>query len=163
SINRATTNKCPDGAKRRLRMKRRFAVLAFYLICVHLCSSVANSSAADAKQLSLRWLGQSFFVLTTSAGTRVAFDPHALPEFNRPKAEADVVLITHPHPDHTRVEAITNREKAKIIEGVKALPPAGGERGGPPRSDWHPVNLTLKDAKIRHVGVYHDPMQGLQP
>ena len=102
-------------------MKRRFAALAFGLICVHLCSSVANSSAADAKQLSLRWLGQSFFVLTTSAGTRVAFDPHALPEFGRPKAEADVVLISHPHPDHTRVEAITNREKAKII----AMKPGG--------------------------------------
>ena len=89
-------------------MKRRFAVLAFCLICVHLCSSVANSSAADAKQLSLRWLGQSFFVLTTSAGTRVAFDPHAISEYGNPMISPDILLISHPHNDHNRREMLAN-------------------------------------------------------
>src|SRR5437868_4147214 len=87
--------------------------------------------AAQPKQVTLRWLGQSFFVLTSSAGTRVAFDPHQLPEFGLPKTEADVVLISHPHPDHVRVDAIINRDKAKIIEGVKAQP--GADERTPPR------------------------------
>src|SRR5207244_1683889 len=99
-------------------MPRTIVVLAALLLA-------ARAPAADEpKQLTLRWLGQSFFVLTTSAGTRVAFDPHAIPELGRPTTEADLVLISHPHPDHVRVESITNRAKAKIIEGIKVQPPA---------------------------------------
>src|SRR5436853_4927146 len=122
--------------------------------------AVAAAPAADGKQLSLRWLGQSFFVLTTSAGTRVAFDPHAIEQYGRPTAEADLVLITHPHPDHTRVESITNRAKAKVIEGIKVTPPPAG--GGPVRTNWNPVEETFRDVKIRTVGTYHDMMQGLE-
>jgi L-ascorbate metabolism protein UlaG (beta-lactamase superfamily) len=116
--------------------------------------------AADAKQLTLHWYGQSFFVLTTSAGTRVAFDPHAIEQLGRPTAEADIVLISHPHPDHVRLESITNRAKAKVIEGIKTLPPAA--EGGPPRTQWNPANETFKDVKIRSLGVYHDMSQGMQ-
>src|SRR5262245_49026226 len=90
----------------------------------------APAVAADAKPLTLRWHGQSFFVLTTSAGTRVAFDPHAIEQLGRPTTAADLVLITHPHPDHVRLESITNRDKAKVIEGVKVQPPVA--EGGPP-------------------------------
>jgi L-ascorbate metabolism protein UlaG (beta-lactamase superfamily) len=142
-------------------MTRRLAILALCLICVHLRSPAVHSSQpANAKALKLQWFGQSFFVLTTSAGTRIAFDPHALQEYGKPKVDADVVLISHQHPDHTRVEAINNREKAKIIEGVKAQgPPA---RGGAPRADWNPVEETFKDVRIRNLGVYHDTMQGMQ-
>src|SRR4051812_41226492 len=83
------------------------------------------SPAADGKQLTVRWFGQSFFQLTTSAGTRVVFDPHAIEQFGRPMVEADLVLITHPHPDHVRVDAIANKGKFKVIEGIKSTPPAG--------------------------------------
>src|SRR5947209_16156667 len=109
-------------------MRRIVAVLIAAL-------AVAAAPAADGKQLTLRWLGQSFFVLTTAAGTRVAFDPHAIEQYGRPTTEADLVLISHPHPDHNRIESITNRAKAKIIEGIKVTPPAA--EGGPPRTTWN--------------------------
>src|SRR5215212_6581973 len=80
--------------------------------------------AADGKQLSIRWFGQSFFQITTSAGTRVVFDPHAIEQFGRPIVEADLVLVTHPHPDHVRVDTIANKGKFKVIEGIKTTPPA---------------------------------------
>jgi len=131
------------------------ATLAFLAVTL----TATAVPAADAKEVKLRWLGQSFFVLTSSAGTRVAIDPHQLPEYALPKTEADVVLITHPHPDHVRVDAITNRDKAKIIEGVKAQP--GGDPRAP-RYNWNPVDETFKDVKIRNLGVYHDTMQGTQ-
>lgn len=134
-------------------MRRILAVAAALVIA-------AAVPAADGKQLTIRWLGQSFFLLTTSAGTRIAFDPHAIEQYGRPTVEADLVLISHPHPDHTRVEAITNRAKTKIIEGIKTMPPAA--EGGPPRTTWNPVEETFKDVKIRTVGTYHDMMQGLQ-
>jgi L-ascorbate metabolism protein UlaG (beta-lactamase superfamily) len=130
-----------------------------FLICVYLCSSVANMSAADGKQLTVRWFGQSFFQLTTSAGTRVVFDPHAIEQFGRPTVEADLVLISHPHPDHVRVDSITNKGKFKVIEGIKTTPPAA--EGGPPRTTWNPIEETFKDVKLRSVPTYHDMVQGM--
>src|SRR5438067_12205381 len=129
------------------------------IICVHLCLSAANISAAGGKQLSLRWFGQSFFVLTTTAGTRVVFDPHAIEQYGRPTVEADLVLISHPHPDHVRLDSITNRANAKVIEGIKVMPPAA--EGGPPRTTWNPVEETFKDVKVRSLGTYHDMVQGM--
>jgi L-ascorbate metabolism protein UlaG (beta-lactamase superfamily) len=114
--------------------------------------------AAD-KKVELRNLGQSFFVLTTTAGTKIAFDPHAIDQLGRPTAAADLVLITHPHPDHVRLDAIENRAKAKVIEGIKTLPPAA--EGGPPRTTWNPVDEAFKDVKIRSVGTFHDMVQGM--
>lgn len=119
---------------------------------------IGSISAAD-KKVELRYLGQSFFVLTTSAGTKIAIDPHAIDQLGRPTAAADLVLITHPHPDHVRLDAIENRAKAKVIEGIKTLPPAA--EGGPPRMAWNPVDETFKDAKIRSVGTFHDMVQGM--
>ena len=134
-------------------MRRVFAVLVAVL-------AVTAVSAADGKQISIRWLGQSFFVVTTSAGTRIAFDPHAIEQYGRPTVQADLVLVSHPHPDHNRLDSITNRAKAKVIQGIKVLPPT--VEGGPPRTTWNPIEETFKDVKIRSIGTYHDMMQGLQ-
>jgi L-ascorbate metabolism protein UlaG (beta-lactamase superfamily) len=120
---------------------------------------IASPAFAADKKVELRYLGQSFFVLTTTAGTKIAFDPHAIDQLGRPTAAADLVLITHPHPDHVRLDAIENRAKAKVIEGVKTLPPAA--EGGPPRTTWNPVDESFKDVKIRSVGTFHDLVQGL--
>src|SRR5262245_57699202 len=98
--------------------------------------------AAD-NPLTIRWLGQSSFVLTTSQGTRVAFDPHALEPYGKQTAAADLVLISHFHPDHVRVDVIEQRDKAKIIHGLK--PPADGN---PARAAWNPVDETFKDVRV---------------
>jgi L-ascorbate metabolism protein UlaG (beta-lactamase superfamily) len=119
----------------------------------------APAPAADGKQVSIRWFGQSFFQITTSGGTRVVFDPHAIEQFGRPTVEADLVLISHPHPDHVRVDAIANKGKFKVIEGIKTTPPAN--EGGPPRTNWNPVEETFKDVKVRTVPTYHDLVQGM--
>lgn len=118
-------------------------------------------SAEDKKQPKLRWLGQSFFVLETSQGTRIAFDPHAIDAFGRQTTKADVVLISHPHPDHIRLDMIENRAQAKVIEGVK-VPPGAGEGGPPPRAQWNAVDEKFRDVRIRAVGLYHDMRQGLE-
>lgn len=133
---------------------KRIAAIALMLV------AASSVQAADGKQLSLRWFGQSFFQLTTSKGTRIVFDPHAIEQYGRPTVEADLVLISHPHPDHVRLDVITNRAKAKVIEGIKTQPPAA--EGGPPRTTWNPVEESFKDVKIRSVGTYHDTTQGLQ-
>lgn len=122
--------------------------------------TLAGAAPAADRKIELRYFGQSFFVLTTPSGARIAIDPHAIEQLGRPTAQADLVIISHPHPDHMRLEAIENRAKAKVLEGIKMLPPAA--EGGPPRFNWNPVNETFRDVKIRNIGAYHDRMQGLE-
>ncbi len=139
----------------------RRGIIGFLAALVLVFSPVAVAPGSPGgKQITVRWLGQSFFLITTSAGTRIAFDPHAIEQYGRPTVEADLVLITHPHPDHNRLDSITNRAKAKVIEGIKVMPPVA--EGGRPRTDWNPVEETFKDVKVRSIGTYHDMMQGLQ-
>src|SRR5262245_17643692 len=86
-----------------------------------LAAFAGAAPAQEGKKLTLRWFGQSFFQLTTTAGTRVVFDPHAIDAFGRPTAAADLVLMSHAHNDHTVIDAIENKERAKVITGFKLV------------------------------------------
>src|ERR1700756_2118216 len=72
----------------------------------------AAPAFADGKKITVRWFGQSYFQVTSSAGTRIVFDPHLIVSYPRALTSADPVLISHPHQDHNQLEAIENREKA---------------------------------------------------
>ena len=142
-------------------MKSRRSICIFAICLCALCVSLAPIFAQEKKLPKLRWLGQSFFVLETSQGTRIAFDPHAIDAFGRQTTKADLVLISHPHPDHVRLDVIENRAQAKVIEGVK-VPAGTGEGGPPPRAQWNPVDEKFRDVRIRSVGLFHDTKQGME-
>jgi L-ascorbate metabolism protein UlaG (beta-lactamase superfamily) len=97
----------------------------------------------------LTWLGQSCFVLETAAGTRVVMDPlskglgYDLP----PGLKADVVTISHEHPDHNNVALLSN--KPRVLRGLTA-----------DKKGWTKVEEKVKDVAIRSVGVYHDDKRG---
>ncbi len=61
------------------------------------------------------------------------------------------MLISHLHSDHNQIGVIDNRDKAKIIYGLKAV----GRR-----EEWNPVDETFRDVKIRSIGVFHDESEG---
>ena len=103
----------------------------------------------------LRWHGQSFFELTTPKGVRVVFDPHAIEAYGRKTIEADLVLLSHLHTDHTRLEPITNKDKAKVLNGLK---PSMQQGRGP---EFNPVDEAFKEINIKTVSLYHDSMEGL--
>lgn len=130
-------------------MRRAFALL----LALGLASSFAYPQEKDAP-IDIEYHGQSFFILTTSKGTRIAFDPHTIPAYERrfvlPKV--DVICISHNHNDHTRTVAFEDFEKTKVLRGLKSESI---------KADWAVVNETIKDAKIRNVGVYHDDQEGL--
>ena len=111
------------------------------------------SSAAEGKKITLRWYGQSFFVLESSQGTRVVFDPHAIEAYGRVTTKADLVLVSHMHNDHSQVGVIENRGRAKVLFGLK---PDGR------RLDWNPIDEKFQDVHVRTVGVYHDPVEGME-
>lgn len=125
-------------------MRRLLAVLAVALL---------GTGTADAKEITLRWHGQSFFALESSQGTRIVFDPHGLEAYGRKLVRADLVLISHLHTDHTNIEAIENRQKAKFIAGIK---------GDARRQDWVAIDEKFRDVHVRTVGVYHDNVMGME-
>jgi len=140
--------------------RRLIASLVFLSILV---VGAGNAFSGDDfwKPIKVRYYGNSFFVIESNKGVRVCFDPHMITEYGRPPDDlkADVVLISHNHVDHTRVDALANwnekddGKKPKIIRGLK---------GTGLRADWAAVDEKIGDIKIRSVGVYHDDMEGLR-
>ncbi len=142
-------------------MLRRAAV-GLLLLGALLAAGTSAFSGDDKKwqPIKVSYHAQSFFIVESSKGFRVAFDPHLIPEYGRPEGlKANVVLMSHNHNDHTMVEALANyddEEKTKrprIIRGLK---------GTGLRADWNVVNETIGDVKIRSVSLYHDDMEGLR-
>jgi L-ascorbate metabolism protein UlaG (beta-lactamase superfamily) len=109
--------------------------------------------ALFAAETIIRWHGQSFFEIESSKGTKVVIDPHFIETYGRKSLSPDLVLFSHLHNDHTQLEPIQTKNKAKIIPGLKQ---AGR------RQDWNLVDEEVQDVRIRSVGVYHDTMQGME-
>src|SRR5438309_1438731 len=81
------------------------------LIAMTCIGVFASAAVAQDKKLTIRWYGQSFFHITSTAGTRIVIDPHAIEQYPRVMVQADLVLITHEHLDHATLNAIENRDK----------------------------------------------------
>lgn len=127
-------------------------------LTVAACLALTSAApAADDKPVTLRWHGQSFFEIITPAGTRIVTDPHAIEAYGRKTVEADIVLLSHFHSDHTQVSVVSNAAKAKIIAGLKEVKTENGRR-----EEFNPVDETIKDVKIRNVLTYHDAKGGLE-
>jgi L-ascorbate metabolism protein UlaG (beta-lactamase superfamily) len=108
--------------------------------------------------LTISFHGQSFFVLTTAKGKKIAFDPHYILEYqlneeeDAPKKNADIICVSHNHNDHTRVQVFDNFKKAKILTGLK---------GPSLKANWNAVDEEIDGIKIKTVGVFHDDQEGL--
>jgi L-ascorbate metabolism protein UlaG (beta-lactamase superfamily) len=142
-------------------MSRAFAALAALLLFA------AGAQAQKLKpggfkpsktDLQIRWHGQSFFEIVTTKGTRIITDPHNLDAFGRKEVQADLVLMSHFHTDHTFVEPtlITNIKSAKQLNALKKL-----DRDGT-RTTWNVVDEKFKDVRVQSVGTYHDNSGGVQ-
>ena len=125
----------------------------FFLAWTVCILNASSCPAADATKPVLRWHGQSFFDLTTTKGTRIVFDPHAIDVYGRQSVPADLVLISHFHNDHTQVGVLSNPGKFKVLEGLKR---AGN------KVEWNLLDEKFRDVRVRTVGVYHDNAQGLE-
>lgn len=127
------------------------------LSCFALLLFLAGQGSADeARQITIRWHGQSFFEVISSKGTRIVIDPHAIEAYGRKVVQADIVLISHFHDDHTQLSVVENAKKARVIYGLKD---GKGDFG---RHEWNSVDEKIKDVRIRTIGTYHDAMTGMQ-
>lgn len=135
---------------------RRCAIV--FLLLLGLCGFGAStgSSKDKNKPLTIEYHGQSFFILTTGSGKRIAFDPHFIEVYYRNlelRPPVDVICISHNHNDHVQVGIFKDFKKAKILRGL--------ENKGP-KANWAEVNEEIDGIKIKTVPTYHDdePIKG---
>ncbi len=125
--------------------------------CILLAGLLLIAPAVSAEPITIRWHGQSMFEIITGKGTRIVIDPHTIEAYGKRKLQADLILMTHPHTDHTRVEVVENHKKAKKIEAVVV------DRNGPRvQQEWKAVDEQFKDVHIQTLGTYHDTVGGLE-
>lgn len=104
--------------------------------------SSAGFAAADT--LTLRYYGQSFFLITTGGGTRIVLDPFGNIGFPMPSGvDADAVFITHEHGDHNNAALIGGG--AKVFRGL-TITPLG----------WNAIRERVGDALVYSVPSFHD-------
>jgi L-ascorbate metabolism protein UlaG (beta-lactamase superfamily) len=115
----------------------------------------AGAGAAD-KKLTIRWHGQSFFEIISAGGTRVVTDPHAIDAFGRQSVPADLVVCSHLHNDHTRLDSIDGKSKPKLLYGVKE------DKSSPLKYAWTNFDEKFKDVHLYSIGTFHDDEQGLK-
>lgn len=91
--------------------------------------------------MEIKYLGHASFLLTTKAAAVVIdpFDPKMV-GFAYPKVSADIVLVTHQHPDHNHVAAV----------------------GGNPFVIAGPGEYEVKGVKVDGLSSYHDNEEGKQ-
>jgi L-ascorbate metabolism protein UlaG (beta-lactamase superfamily) len=115
--------------------------------------AIAQEPKAKGKEIQIRWFGQSFFQLVTADGTRIVFDPHAMPEYGRQEVSADLALCSHLHNDHTQVGVLENAEKVKVLFGVNPK-----DKG----RTWNDIDEKFKNVHVRTVHSFHDEEGGLK-
>jgi L-ascorbate metabolism protein UlaG (beta-lactamase superfamily) len=133
-------------------MKRTLAALAVFLLAVQ---AAPAADKAD-KPITIRWHGQSFFEVISPAGVRIVLDPHAIENYGRISVQADLILLSHFHNDHTQVNVVENVKKAKILTGLK------DEKGEGRRIEWNAIDEKVKDVRVRTVGTFHDNAGGME-
>lgn len=82
--------------------------------------------AAAAGKLSITWYGHSTFLITTPGGQRIVTDPWLednplCPPGMKRISEADLILLSHGHSDHTGDIAPVSRATGAIIVAVYEL------------------------------------------
>ena len=89
--------------------------------------------------MQLKWYGQSCFLMTSQAGTRVLMDPFGKGlGYKVPQVQADIVTTSHDHFDHNNIAAVKGNFFHIDTRGV----------------------YTHKDIGINGVLTCHDKVQG---
>jgi L-ascorbate metabolism protein UlaG (beta-lactamase superfamily) len=139
---------------------RRWAIAILFVLSLAIlaASDGIGGDKKPAGTLSIEYHAQSFYILTTSKGKRIAFDPHFIAAYQRAREtplKADIVCISHNHNDHTRVEIFEKNKDMVVLRGLKSMSL---------KADWNIFEKTFfdDDVKIKTVGVYHDDNEGLQ-
>ena len=95
--------------------------------------------------LKIKWLGHSSFQITTSGGTIIVTDPIEFKGYHMPpNLSADIVTVSHEHPDHNCVDAVSGTPV--VFRGTDKRLRTVNE-----------IETTVKDVRLYTVPSFHDP------
>ncbi len=115
-------------------------------------TGTAGSTVQAPAGLEITWHGQSCFMMRTPGKTTVLMDPVAYEiGYKPPTVKADLVTISHEHPDHNNL---------KMVEVAGAA--AGGAEilRGLTKDGWAEVDESVGDVHVTTVRSFHDDQQG---
>jgi len=96
------------------------AVFALFFLIAS-CQSNAPKKVMEGNNnqaTELFYQGRSSFRLTSKNGLVIYIDPFAHGDYSLP---ADIVLVTHQHPDHNQVDLVNQNAGCAVISNVEAL------------------------------------------
>jgi L-ascorbate metabolism protein UlaG (beta-lactamase superfamily) len=123
--------------------------------------------------MKVKWVGHACFLLTSEAGVRILTDPYTPGAFGlgyHPPAEtADIVTVSHEHPDHNNTAAVKGKpevvrgagvHKVKGVE-IKGISTSHDEASGSQRGPNTVFCFTLDGVRVCHLGdLGHDLAAG---
>lgn len=114
--------------------------------------------------MKVKWLGHSAFIITSDEGIKILTDPYRLGMFgvnyDEIKEAADIVVVTHEHPDHNNVEGVpgspqvirgAGKHQAKGIE-FKGIASFHDESGGSERGPNNIFCFAVNGVRLSHLG-----------
>lgn len=123
----------------------------------------AGAEATGDAAVQVEYLGRSSFLITAPDGVRFVTDPYiAAPEFPA-GVEADVVTISHPHPDHYAYWLVEGNPTVVIdpepvtfgITTITGYPSIHGYYDGMPENEPNTVYVfEIGDVKLVHLGDF---------
>jgi L-ascorbate metabolism protein UlaG (beta-lactamase superfamily) len=102
--------------------------------------SVAYAANVDA---TIQYFGHSFFLITTSKGTRIVTDPLGPGWYPNPNVVGDVVTVGKEMFNHNAVQIV--RGNPLILRGLKNY-----------GADWNKVSMSFKDTFIYNVPIHQN-------
>ena len=97
-------------------MKRTLSFLAAALLLCGLPAAVAEKAA----QPTLTYIGHAEMMIVTAEGTVVYIDPSTVAPFDYER-KADIILSTHEHGDHNKVDIVPQTEDCTIIRAADCI------------------------------------------
>ena len=103
--------------------------------------------------MKITWYGHACFALESADG-RVVFDPYApgkVPGWKLPELEAELVLCSHGHTDHSWAEGVMLSGRP-FTGSVTQIPSFHDDRGGALRGENTISVVEAEDLRIAHMG-----------
>jgi L-ascorbate metabolism protein UlaG (beta-lactamase superfamily) len=90
-------------------------------------------------ETKITYYGQSLFVIESQSGIKIGIDPYnKFIRPNLPNLVADIVLITHNHPDHANISLFQDSPTVIRVPGI----------------------VSVKGIDIEGISTYHDNLRG---
>jgi len=114
--------------------------------------------------MKVKWLGHATFTITSDEGIKILTDPYQLGMFgvnyDEIKEAADIVVVSHEHPDHNNVEGVpgspevirgAGTHQAKGIE-FRGIASFHDDSGGSQRGPNNIFCFTVNGVRLCHLG-----------